>query len=111
MLVLNVGSLFRHWSMRIVCVSVRDCVSGLFVCVTRAAKKSVPLVPLVQGGKVICGEVSTFYMFLYISEGKFAIYSCCGTEKQNIFCSPVCEWDCVSVCEWECIWMSLTVCP
>ena len=30
--------------------------------------------------KVIWGEeVSIFYIFLYISEGKFAIYSCCGT--------------------------------
>ena len=29
-----------------------------------------------------------FYTVLYISEGKFTIYSCCGTGKQNIFCSP-----------------------
>ena len=31
--------------------------------------------------------MSIFYIFLYISEGKFSIYSCCGTGKQNIFCS------------------------
>ena len=32
--------------------------------------------------------MSIFYIFLYTSEGKLAIYSCCGTRKQNIFCSP-----------------------
>ena len=41
------------------------------------------------GSKVIRGkEVSVLFIFLYISEGKFAIYSCCSTGKQNIFCSP-----------------------
>ena len=29
-----------------------------------------------------------FYLFIYISKGIFAIYSCCCTGKQNIFCSP-----------------------
>ena len=56
---------------------------------TQGCKKSVPLVSAVQGRKVIWGEeVSLFYIFLQISEGKFAIHSCCGTGKQNIFCSP-----------------------
>ena len=45
--------------------------------------------PAVQGSKIIWGEIgSTFYIFLYISDGKFVNYSCCGTGKQNIFCSP-----------------------
>ena len=30
--------------------------------------------------------MSIFYIFLYISEGKFTIFSCYGTGKQNIFC-------------------------
>ena len=43
----------------------------------------VPLVPAVQESKMIWGEeMSIFYIFLYIFEGKFAIYSCCGTGKQ-----------------------------
>ena len=33
-----------------------------------------------------------FYIFLYISEGKFTIYSCCGTGKKNIFCRPTIDW-------------------
>ena len=29
-----------------------------------------------------------FLIFLNISDGKFEMYSYCGTGKQNIFCSP-----------------------
>ena len=62
---------------------------------TQGCKKSVPLVPAVQGsklkGKNIWGkEVFFFYLLLYISEGKFAIHSCCGTEKQIYLHMSIC---------------------
>ena len=53
----------------------------------------------VQGCKVIWGEkVSIFYIFLYISECKFAIYYCCGTGKQNKFAALV-VWCWLGCCE------------
>ena len=48
------------------------------------------LVPAVQGSKVIRGEeVSIFCIFLCISEGKFAIYFCCGRGSKVYFAALV----------------------
>ena len=56
----------------------------------QGCKKSVPLVPAAQGSLTdLRGENCLFSTYSYTFEWKFTIYSCCGTLKQNISCSPI----------------------
>ena len=64
------------------------------------------LVYLAMCGTLFCVTLSICRDFL---RGNLRlILVACGTEKQNISCSPVCEWECVSVCEWESVCVSLS---
>ena len=55
----------------------------------QVCKKSVPLVTAVQGSKIIWVNKCLFSSYsFYISKGKFAIYSYCGTRQAKYILQP-----------------------